>query len=55
VIKKAYPTATCALRKTGGGVFEVTVDGRLVWSKQATGQFPDEKQLLAGIGGARLP
>jgi len=29
-----------------GGVFEVVVDGELVYSKKATGEFPDEKQLL---------
>ena len=35
---------------SGGGVFEVVVDGRLIYSKKATGEFPDEEQLLAGLG-----
>jgi selT/selW/selH-like putative selenoprotein len=30
-------------------VFEITVDGRLTWSKKATGSFPDESQVLAAI------
>jgi len=34
------------LQPSGGGVFEVTVDGKLIYSKRKTGQFPDEKKLL---------
>jgi selenoprotein W-related protein len=30
----------------GGGVFEVTVDGRLVFSKKAAGRFPDPSEIL---------
>ena len=33
-----------------GGVFEVIVDGQLVYSKKATGEFPDEQQLLSQLG-----
>ena len=29
-----------------GGVFEVVVDGVLVYSKKQTGEFPDEQQLV---------
>ena len=29
-----------------GGVFEVLVDGVLVYSKKETGEFPDEQQLV---------
>jgi selenoprotein W-related protein len=29
-----------------GGVFEVVVDGVLVYSKKETGEFPDEQQLV---------
>ncbi|MCG3135286.1 MAG: hypothetical protein HMLKMBBP_02850 [Planctomycetes bacterium] len=32
-----------------GGCFEVTVDGALVYSKLATGQFPDESSVLADV------
>ncbi len=30
----------------GGGCFEVTVDGELIYSKLATGEFPDEGEIL---------
>jgi selT/selW/selH-like putative selenoprotein len=36
-----------ALRKSGGGVFEITVDGRLAYSKKANGRFPTEDEVLA--------
>ena len=29
-----------------GGIFEVNVDGALVYSKHQTGQFPDEAALV---------
>lgn len=34
---------------SGGGVFEVVVDGTLIYSKKATGEFPDEDLLLQGL------
>ena len=37
--------------KATGGIFEVTVDGVLVYSKKATGVIPDELQLLSKICG----
>ena len=39
------------LVRGGGGVFDVEVDGRLVYSKHATGEFPDERRLVAGLKG----
>lgn len=30
----------------GGGCFEVTVDGNLIYSKLQTGEFPDELAIL---------
>ena len=38
------------MQPSSGGCFEVTVDGELVYSKLQTGQFPDEKALVAEIG-----
>jgi selT/selW/selH-like putative selenoprotein len=38
------------LKRSGGGVFEITVDGRLTYSKKATGAFPEDKQVLAALG-----
>jgi selenoprotein W-related protein len=34
-----------ALVPGAGGVFEVRVDGELVWSKKAQGRFPESKEL----------
>jgi selT/selW/selH-like putative selenoprotein len=38
------------LIESRGGAFEVCVDGKLVYSKKKTGEFPDEAQLLAALG-----
>jgi selenoprotein W-related protein len=35
-----------------GGCFEVTVGGKLLYSKLETGEFPDEEKLLEAIGQA---
>lgn len=34
-----------------GGRFEITVDGKLVYSKLAEGRFPEEEEALALIDG----
>jgi len=34
------------LLKSSGGVFEVTVDDQLIYSKKATGVFPQEKDII---------
>jgi selT/selW/selH-like putative selenoprotein len=34
---------------SSGGVFEVEVDGKLVFSKQAEDRFPETAEVLAGI------
>jgi selenoprotein W-related protein len=31
----------------GGGCFELTVNGELLYSKLKTGKFPDESEMLA--------
>ena len=33
-----------------GGVFEITVDGQLKFSKKQTGRFPTDEEVL-GVGG----
>ncbi len=43
--------AQVELIKSSGGVFEITVDGELVYSKKRTGRFPEDSEvesLLAG-------
>ena len=34
-----------------GGVFDVTVDGKLVYSKSKTGRFPDRGEVVGLIEG----
>lgn len=35
---------------SGGGCFELTVNGELLYSKLKTGSFPDEKAMLDAVG-----
>jgi len=35
---------------SGGGVFEVVVDGKLIYSKKATGGFPAELTIMEILG-----
>jgi selT/selW/selH-like putative selenoprotein len=35
------------LKQGGGGVFEITVDGQLAFSKKKLGRFPEEHELDA--------
>ena len=37
---------------SGGGCFELTVGGKLLYSKLATGEFPDEEALINQVGRA---
>ena len=37
---------------SSGGVFEISLDGKLLYSKQKTGRFPDQKEveeIMSGI------
>jgi selenoprotein W-related protein len=43
------PSAEIRLRKSGGGVFEITVDGKLAYSKKATGRFPTDEEVLGAV------
>lgn len=36
---------------SGGGVFEVVADGRLIHSKKRTGRFPEPGELVAALRG----
>jgi selT/selW/selH-like putative selenoprotein len=33
----------------GGGIFDVTVDGKVVFSKHEEGRFPDDGEVVKGI------
>ena len=39
------------LTKGSGGVFDVVVDGKLVFSKRDTGRFPDPGEVAGLLGG----
>jgi selT/selW/selH-like putative selenoprotein len=39
--------AEVSLTASGGGKFEITVDGRLAYSKKAQGRFPTDEELDA--------
>ena len=43
---KKHCSINADLIKSSGGVFEVVVDGKLLYSKKATGEFPDEMKLV---------
>jgi selenoprotein W-related protein len=44
-IKKEFGIET-ELIKGGGGVYEVMLDGRLIFSKQKTGRFPESEEIF---------
>ncbi len=39
--------AETELVKSGGGVFEISLDGELLYSKKATGRFPEADEIEA--------
>jgi len=43
--------AEVKLIRGSGGVFDVTVDGKLVFSKHTVGRFPDPGEVVNLIGG----
>jgi selT/selW/selH-like putative selenoprotein len=50
LIEQKAPGTQVKLHKSGGGVFEITVDGRLAYSKKATSRFPTDQEVLATLG-----
>jgi selT/selW/selH-like putative selenoprotein len=50
MIVKTQSGAQVSLKRSGGGVFEITVDGRLAYSKKATGRFPSDEEVLRTLG-----
>ena len=41
------PGAEVGYERSGGGVFEITVDGELKFSKKALGRFPTDEEIEA--------
>ena len=50
MIQKTNPAVQVSLQRSGGGVFEIVVDGRLAYSKKATGRFPTDEEVLGTLG-----
>ena len=42
--------AEMKLIPSGGGCFELSVNGELVYSKLKTGTFPDDKAMVEAVG-----
>ncbi|MEM1435225.1 MAG: Rdx family protein [Pseudomonadota bacterium] len=42
-----------ALTRGAGGIFDVTIDGHLLYSKFETHQFPDESEIVSLIAQRR--
>lgn len=36
---------------SGGGVYEVVMDGKLIFSKKSLGRFPDDEEILTRLSG----
>ncbi len=50
-MKKALGADT-ELVASGGGVFEISVDGNLVFSKRSLGRFPEDGEVVEKIRAA---
>jgi selT/selW/selH-like putative selenoprotein len=50
LILQKQPSAEVSLRRSSGGVFEIKADGRLAFSKKATGRFPTDAEIVASLG-----
>lgn len=49
IIEAKAPDAGVSLRRSSGGVFEITVDGRLRFSRRAAGRFPTGGEIAAAV------
>ena len=50
-IKSELADANVEIVEGSGGVFEVTFDGKLIYSKKETGEFPEEQDILNKLKG----
>ncbi len=51
-IKNKYGI-TASLKESVGGIFEVSIDGKLVYSNQTTYRFPTDEEIFAAIDAAK--
>jgi selenoprotein W-related protein len=52
-LRESFPEADVTLTPSGGGVFEVRLDGRLVFSKKALGRHPQPGEILGLLKSTR--
>ena len=45
-IKQEFPNTEITLIPSGGGVFEIVLDGQLIFSKKALNRFPEEGEIV---------
>jgi len=50
-INSELADANVEIVEGSGGVFEVTFDGKLIYSKKETGEFPEEQVILNKLKG----
>jgi selT/selW/selH-like putative selenoprotein len=48
-LKNRYPDLVVDLIRSGGGVFEVVLDGRLIYSKKSTGRHCSPEEIFSLI------
>ena len=48
-LKAKYDGAAIELISSGGGVFEVTLENELIFSKKSLGRFPDDGEIATLI------
>ncbi|MCE2397746.1 MAG: Rdx family protein [Gemmatimonadetes bacterium] len=53
-LEARFPGAAVELKSSGGGRFEVVADGRLVYSKAATGRHPTHEEVIEAIVDRRV-
>lgn len=49
MLEKDVKGVEVELIPSGGGVFEVEVDGERIHSKKATGRFPEPEEIVAAL------
>jgi len=52
-LKKEFPGSTVELVPGSGGIFDITMDGSLIYQKDrsACGQFPDDGEIASIVRG----
>ena len=45
-LEQIYPDAEIKLVSSGGGVFEVMVNGNLIFSKKSLDRFPEKEEIV---------